>query len=109
MEDDIDFGLNFTHPYFMMDEILIDGKGNDNREQVMLSGVKEVDIGSFEITGGKPAIVLHSQYGGPFGVGKATFHDKDSVDRHLGRIVHWDARKGKYQAFTENELQDMMA
>lgn len=132
-------------PYFQGDEILIDGRGNDNREQIMLSGVGEIHLGRFSVTGSKPAVVLGSRWGGPFSNGKVAFYDQESVQNHLGRIGYhkfdlptaermklygpyagvnaaqssrpsWesvyddsiDKTAGKFVAYTEEELQEMM-
>jgi hypothetical protein len=87
---------------------VIDGKGNEDREQIMISGVRDTNIGRFKIAGNRPHIVLDTKYGGPFETGKLTFWDYDSVQASLGKIGRYDDKLNKIVMFTEEQLQDMM-
>lgn len=80
---------------------------NGKRPMVMARGFQELHFGRFEIRGKQWAIVLDHESPSVVNNGPTRFYDKDSVDKHLGRIGYYDADRDRVVAFTEEQLQDM--
>lgn len=91
-----------------LDDLAVNKDSHGGRAMVMLSGIKDVHIGSFDIVAKDvAAIEINNEYGGPFPCGSVRFYDEDSVERHLGRIGTHNKQTGRFEAYTEEQLADM--
>ncbi len=96
----------FVTPRLYLNNVTVDGVGH-NREQIMISGVENVQIGSFNVVSNKPQIVFDTQGSGGFYNGTVGFYDKQSA-LQASRIGRYDVSQGKNVFYTEEEILELV-